>query len=205
MVEKDRPEFLNLLMGTCEMLSSKKEPPSEFFIDMYWERMKRFSLKEVEQAFNVALDTLKFFPKPVEIIELITGGKDNLEDIAQIEATKVLQAIRRIGGGESVRFTDPITTAVLQRGFNGWVQLTAQLMAENEKWFIKDFISIYTAYARQNIKCTDYLPGIVEMENIKFTNLKPEIISVDKYFKQIEELKEKNLQMIKRRQLEHGV
>jgi len=199
MVKEDRPKFLDMLMGTYETLSTKKEEPSEFLINIYWKAMEKFSFNDVEKAFNTAINTLKFFPKPVELIELITGGKDNLEDRAQIEAMKVLQAIRRIGGGDSVKFEDPVTTAVIKTGFNGWVQLTADLLVENEKWFAKDFCKIYATYARQGIKSSAHLPGIVEMDNIArgYGNHIPEAITVEKYVKELE--------MVKQRQIEHGV
>ncbi|TES88934.1 MAG: hypothetical protein E3J94_07165 [Desulfobacteraceae bacterium] len=179
---------------------------TEFITSIYWRILEKYSDEQCNKMFNDALITFKFFPKPVELIELITGGKDNLEDKAQVEALKVLQAIRRIGGGDSVIFEDPVTTAVIKMGFNGWVQLTADLLVENEKWFAKDFCKIYETYARQGIKSSGNLAGIVEMDNIVKGYRKhiPESIPVDKYLKQIEDLRLKDLETIKQRQIEHG-
>lgn len=164
---------------------------------IYWKVLEKYTDEQCKEMFN-ELITAQYFPKPYDMIECLTGGKDNLEDIAQVEAMKVLQAIRRIGGGESIQFDDPVTTAVIKMGFNGWVQLTADLLVENEKWFVKDFCKIYMAYARQGIKSSGYLPGIVEMENIAHGYRKhiPSAIRLDNYLKA--------LAVEKARQIERG-
>lgn len=167
---------------------------------IYWKVLEKYTDEECKKMFN-ELITAQYFPKPYDMIEYLTGGKDNLEDTAQIEATKVLQAIRRVGGGESVIFDDPVTTAVVRLAFNGWVQLTAELLVDNEKWFAKDFVKIYTAYARQGIKSHGHLPGIVEMNNIAKGYRKhiPSAVRLDKFLKELE------ISEQKQRQIEHGV
>ena len=101
----------------------------------------------------------------MELIELVTGVSGNLEDRACVEAGNVLQAVKRVGAYNSVKFDDPVTQAVISQGFGGWVKLCNELKSTEEKWFQKDFVRIYQAYAREGIKHNGHLAGQIETEN----------------------------------------
>jgi hypothetical protein len=87
------------------------------------------------------------------------------------EATKVLNAVKRIGGYQSIQFNDPVTAAVVQEGFGGWPALCRDLLENGakggieEQWFLKDFAKMYSAFIRQNRRLIGHLPGVHEISN----------------------------------------
>lgn len=140
-----------------------KEPNSAV-VEIYFRALERFSATEVEAGISKACSTLKFFPKPVELIECITGGDGRLEDRAMVEACRVLDTIKSVGTYASVVFDDPVTQAVIVQHFGGWARF-AELRQENEKWFLRDFASAYQAFARVGVKHFGALPGISAQQN----------------------------------------
>lgn len=101
-------------------------------------------------------------PTVAEFLEHIHGDP---ESKAIVQASQVLESIKRIGGNASVVFDDPITQAVIKIGFGGWVKLCNEMLAEKENWFIKDFCRIYQAYQKEGVKHFGHLAGRTEMEN----------------------------------------
>lgn len=162
MVGADREQFLNAFGTLC--VTFDKEP-SELLINVYFEALSYFPIEQIEKAISQAIATLKFFPKPVELIDIAAGGGGRLEDIAEVEAGRVLNAVRRHGHYASVKFEDPVTNAVILRSFGGWVTLARDMRSDQQKWFLKDFAKAYQAYARQGIKDGGHLPGQIEIEN----------------------------------------
>ena len=159
---EDYKQFANALGVLCEIHGKELSPLAT---QVYFKALEKFSIEEVEAAFSNAHVNCKWFPKPVELIELIQGGPENLSDRAEVEAGKVLQAIKSHGAYLSVQLDDPVTAAVIQQGFGGWIKLCEDLKADSEKWFRKDFVKIYQAYARQGIKYDGHLAGLIEAEN----------------------------------------
>lgn len=142
-----------------------KEDMGESIAELYYQRLKDYSIDQVEKAIGRAIYELKFMPKIVELVEFIGSGPAKLEDIATIQADLVIRAIRRIGGYRSVNFQDPVTKAVIERCFGGWIQMCEELMEVDEKWFRKDFAKYYQSYSRQNIRIKHSLPGRHEVFN----------------------------------------
>jgi len=131
-------------------------------MDIYWEALKSFDDDRGASGFHRAMTTLRFFPKPAELIELIAG---NGSDIAEVEAGKVLNAIKRVGGYNSVKFDNQTTQAVIVYGFGGWSKMCSELTSDKEGWFLKDFARIYQAYAREGMSYQGVLSGRSEIEN----------------------------------------
>lgn len=160
----DREKFVATFMG-CWMVFNTDKVPNDFMIDAYHNVLREYSEEEINIAFSMAIKTLKFFPKPVELIELISGPTEDLESRAVIQANEVLNTIKRVGGGQSVKFADPVTNAVVRQTFGGWVQLCSELLIDQEKWFLKDFAAAYRAFKKGNITDTEHLPGQIELHN----------------------------------------
>lgn len=138
---------------------------SDILKDAYWIALKQFSDDQCNKAFDRAIGSCKFFPKPAELIEFISSAFGSAEDVSVLEAAKVLETVKRIGGYTSVDFDDSVTKAVIQNCFGGWEKLCSELKADEEKWFLKDFSKYYQSYARQNIKIAGRLPGRHEIKN----------------------------------------
>ena len=163
MDEEDKSQFGKLLVTTAELFEKDLSAP---VINMYFTALKTHSIGQVQDALAKVVTSCKFFPRPVEIIEFIGGGPGKLEDIAQVQADLVINAIRKIGSYRSVGFKDPVTTAVIQQSFGGWIKICLELMETSEKWFRKDFINSYQAYFRQGIKSNGHLAGLIETDNM---------------------------------------
>jgi hypothetical protein len=130
--------------------------------DAYWIALEPFDDRACENAFKRLIATSKFFPRPADFIDLMVVKN---VDMAEVEATKVLKAIKTLGAYQSVRFDDPVTTAVIQDSFGGWIRLCGDLTEAKESWFIKDFVRAYQAFAKQGITHDGQLAGIVERDN----------------------------------------
>ena len=157
---QDKNLFNRFMAGIGETFDKEI---SEILLDIYWSVLERFSDEQCKEAFNKAIVSCKFFPKPVEIIELISDGPGKLDDRAELQASEVIWAVKHIGHYQSVRFDDPVTMAVIQQCYGGWIQLCSEL--KEEKWFRKDFVRYYRAYHNQGIAFNGYLTGFIESEN----------------------------------------
>jgi hypothetical protein len=158
---------------------------SDITKDFYWKALKPYADEQCEKAFNMAMGGLKFFPKPAELIELIQNDGGRLEDRADVEAGRVLEAVKRHGGYKSIEFDDPVTMAVIQIAFGGWVKLCSELMSDAEKWFLKDFVKYYQAYSRQNIHHSGHLPGRMEIENNDRNGDRRNVVQIGSVLKKI--------------------
>ncbi len=96
----------------------------------------------IRQAMGLALKTCKFFPKPVELIELIEGKKD---DQAALAWEALLDTAQRVGQYQSVLFEDGrIARAV--RLLGGW-QTCCQWKTDELKFLRIDFIKLFGTMA----------------------------------------------------------
>jgi len=108
---------------------------------LYWRLLADWTDDQFEAAFQAAANRLKFFPKPVELRELLGGDQETLA----LEAWETLyRTIKRVGHWQSVLFPDSrITRAVESLG--GWDAVCC--------WETKDlsynrnnFIKLYLAF-----------------------------------------------------------
>ena len=156
---QERDAFLTRFLGLCELFNVAAD---EFKTELYFRALQRFDIQDVVRGIDKAVTRCRFFPKPVELIELIEG---NADDIAEVEAVKVIEAVKRVGSWQSVAFDNPVTAAVVQQGFGGWVKLCSEMNAKEEKWFRKDFCRLYVSFTRQNIQYTGILAGQAAVSN----------------------------------------
>lgn len=162
MNDQDFDDFVNAI-GTLAELYDKKLSPS--LLKMYFQALSQFDIVQFQAAVGNAMMTMKFFPKPVELIELITGGPSSTADTAEVEFAKVVDAVRKHGAYQTVRFDDPVTTAVILRGFGGWVKICDDMTEDQTKWFRKDFVRMYTAFKNQGVVLRENLIGIHDAQN----------------------------------------
>lgn len=161
MKQEDKARFASALAGMGEVFDREIKVA---VAEIYFRALEKFTIDEVEAGISKACSSLRFFPKPVEIIEAIAGGSQGLEDRAYVEATKALEAVKRIGTYSSVVFDDPVTQAVIMQHFGGW-QMLSEMRVEDEKWFLKDFAKSYASFSRSGIKHFGSLPGLSSAQN----------------------------------------
>jgi len=157
-----RKIFAELFTALCELFDKKL---SVVLTDIYFKTLEKYTVEQIQAAFDLAFVACKFFPKPSDFIEFITGGQEKLDSEADIEAAKVLKAIKTYGAYNSVCFDNAITQAVITQHFGGWVKICQELTEETEKWFLKDFPKYYKSYSREGLKHFGKLCGIHEINN----------------------------------------
>jgi len=168
--------FLEAFMTVWEV--HKKDPPTDSLKAIYIDNMVEFSIKQIEYAFKMALDNLNWFPKPAELRKFIKVGPGDIEDIAMVEADKVIKAIRTIGHRKSIKFDNQITQAVISQAYNGWITI-CELPTEEHKWFRIEFIKIFKAYLTSGIKKDGHLVGQIEDDNQnRFPNYVPPAVII---------------------------
>jgi len=162
-------EYMSLLSETFD------KPVSGSLNDLYWKILEPFTDEQCESAFKEIIYSSKFFPKPADFMEILKGKKEHRATEAWIE---VLNAIKRIGNYESVKFSDPVIHSVLQV-MGGWDKLAATMTVDEEKWKQKELERLYSIMGGRG-NHPEYLPGTVEMENSRlgFPDKKPEIIKI---------------------------
>jgi len=128
--------FLNAFMTVWEILKGDaSRPPSDIVIEGYYKILESYDIADVEKAFGAALGTMKWFPKPVELRDLIEADQGlviSIEARAQQEWRGVMSAVRQLGAGRPPRFLDPVTAHLVRTQFT-WSYLCGML-EENENW-----------------------------------------------------------------------
>jgi hypothetical protein len=152
---QNRMKFAENMAGLGEAFGTEI---TELKGKIYWQVLDRFSDDQVERAILESISTLKFFPKPAELIELIEGKSEEKSLVAWDE---LLTAIQRHGSYASVRFEDAkITKAVELMG--GWLELCS--MTEDETKFRRaEFQKIYSSLRGEFPPKT--LAGRYELDN----------------------------------------
>ncbi|GHV53982.1 hypothetical protein FACS1894206_05800 [Deltaproteobacteria bacterium] len=163
MTKHDFDRFSGVMLGLAENYGQSLSPQG---IAIRFKALEGYEIDEVDKAAMSLILTRKYttMPTVADFLEHITGG--SAEDKAEVEAGKVLTAIQIHGGYDSVVFDDSVTQAVIVRAYGGWAQLCDDCgRDEPVKWFRKEFAKTWAAYARQGVKQTGYLPGIIEISN----------------------------------------
>ncbi|MFA5340570.1 MAG: DUF6475 domain-containing protein, partial [Clostridia bacterium] len=113
-----------------------------------------------ENAFKKIIQSCRFFPKPVDFIEILNGKKQDQATIAWIE---VLGAVKSIGNYQSVKFSNPVIHSVIN-AMGGWENLAATMTIDEEKWKQKEFEKLYQVMERRG-NHPKYLAGAHENSN----------------------------------------
>lgn len=156
---KNEVKFKEYLATLCEL---HDRTMSKLLTDLYWRVLEPFTDEECEHAFKELIYLSKFFPKPADFIEILTGKKENRATAAWLD---VLGAVKKVGNYQSVKFSDSIIHSVIQ-AMGGWPQLC--LMNNDEvKWKQREFERLYEVISARGGNHPDYLPGTIEMDNFQ--------------------------------------
>lgn len=92
---------------------------TDIAIEMAFEVLKGHELADIKRAVMTHISTSPYPPKPSDINELINGDPES----RKLKAWSMVEdAIRRVGGHESVVFDDPATMVVIEE-MGGWIGL----------------------------------------------------------------------------------
>jgi hypothetical protein len=104
----------------------------------YMRIIQRHPADSVIRALDIAFETSRFFPKPVELLDIIVG---NANDRAALAWTNFCTALRRYGAQHSVEFEDTRWSALVDY-FGGWDKVHE--WKESELPFRRaEFVKIY--------------------------------------------------------------
>lgn len=138
MINKDG--FMEMMAGLGELFDKSMSPA---LVGIYWGALQKYTDEEVRAAFTTAGLTCRWFPKPVELIELIDG---NPEDRIALAWTQLRDACESVGAYSTVSFDDPGLIAVIE-DWGGW-QEVCHLPYEDWQYRQKQFRAIYRANMR---------------------------------------------------------
>jgi hypothetical protein len=112
--------------------------------DLYWQALKPFPDEKCVEAFNQILLSVKFFPKPGEILEVLQGSQTYRATLAWLE---VIEALSSIGCYQSVEFQDRAIHSTIE-AMGGWVEL-GKITNNEIKWKQKEFENLYAVVSER--------------------------------------------------------
>lgn len=118
--------------------------------DAYFEALSDLSIEQVNSAVRLALRSCKFFPKPVELRELIGGAPDANADAAWGE---IQREIGRVGYLGVPKFSDQRTALTVREVWGSWMRLCETLPAEGPELvgWMKQFKSTWQSQDRRDV------------------------------------------------------
>lgn len=122
--------------------------------------LAHLGVEQIEIACLQAMQQCQYFPRPVELIELVAG---TLEQRAAIAWDKLYAAIYEVGAYKSVEFDDPVISRCVQN-CGGW-----QAVCEKQvTWLKKDFMQAYKTFATNGLSKPVRLTGIHDQKNNRY-------------------------------------
>lgn len=162
MTERDFNNFADSLIALGEVYDKALTPAT---IQIYFAALADLDYRIIAQAFGAAASQLRWFPKPIEIRELIMG---TAADQGQQAWESFLTAVKRFGGYTSVKFEDPAIPDAILATFGGWIEACTKLPESQDPMyanFRKNFAAAYELARKKLEHRAQYLPGIAEAQN----------------------------------------
>ena len=160
MILSEKKRFAAAFQTMCEVFDRKS---TKIMLAGYFKALERFSVEDVESAISQAIGTCRYFPKPVELIEMIPGGKPlALENKAEIEVDKILCHFRQYGATRWPDMSDPITKHLMTKRWH--YQRWGRRVLESElTWWKKEFIAAYQAYSESGVKQIEFSEPVMKL------------------------------------------
>jgi hypothetical protein len=132
-----------------------EKTPSKILIEIYWKTLQSFTDDQCQQAFNLAIAKCRFFPKPAELIEFITGSPKQIteekDDKALVIANEIIVHLRAYGSRIFPKLNDPIAKYLMTKRWP-YYEWSAAVIEDELKWWTKEFCEVYKSYlAMENI------------------------------------------------------
>ena len=136
----DKGKFTETMVAMGELYDKELSP---VLVNLYWTALKEFADDDVIRAFEVAMMNLKWFPKPSELREIITG---NSSELAHQAWADVIKAIESGAGHRTVQYkhdlAPQVDAMVIELG--GWRRLAGMTYRDLD-FLKKDFVDLYRA------------------------------------------------------------
>ena len=134
MTADDRIEFATIVAALAELHGKEL---TDAATELYFRALADVEIAEFRKAAATAARTCKFFPKPVEILDLVRGPGN---DRAALAWTELQQQVSSVGGYGKPEFADPALTETV-RLLGGWEDVCWP--REAEPWMRKRFAELY--------------------------------------------------------------
>jgi len=153
---QDKQKFIEILGTAAEVYGSQL---SEILLDVYWNVLKPFSDEDVAKAFEQAIRTLKWMPKPSEILEIMEGP---LQSRPSEALQCLISAMKHVGAYRSVVFEDKAIHGVVE-AWGGWMEV-CRLTNDELRYKGKEFKELYQSYRNKPVDIPK-LVGRIEADN----------------------------------------
>jgi hypothetical protein len=154
MRDEDRAAFARMLFAVGDTFN---EPVSELRAEAYFDALNDLPIADVLAAGRRAIAESRFFPRPVELREMIDGTMD---EAAEIAWGKVQRLVRSVGYTGTPAWPDEPTRRAALELYGGWVRLCSSLPADGPELlgYRKQFVATYKAYAARDRREMAALP-----------------------------------------------
>jgi len=167
MIDSDKKEFKQLLVGTAEIYGNVEMTTMK--LQLYFNALLDLSLQEVRHGLSEHMKDPKhgtFFPKPADIIRHTQPREVSAEDRASIAWMDICRQIQLKGAYGNLKLEDKQALAAV-KNIGGWVSL-CHSTEDQFTWKEKEFRRAYETFERTPIDMLPAaLPGITEMHNQK--------------------------------------
>ena len=163
----DRDAFFDALTTVAEAFDKKLSPQ---LMALYFEVLTDYSLEVLQVAMAQAMTSCRFFPKPVELIELMDGRP---EEHAEQAWTQVYAALNSAGTYRSLSCADAVTAETIRVIWRSWPEAATLPRPESDDGPMyqvthKEFLAAYQRLARRQHdgeRFEPYLQGRLEADN----------------------------------------
>jgi len=135
-IDRKKAEFSKMMVALGEVFDKKI---THELLEIYWRILEHLSMEKLQEVFDRALRTCRFFPKPAELLELANG---NIDAQAELAWNMLLKAIKA-GAHVSVIFEDGHIADVVQ-SMGGWENVCSWTIGEL-KYRHREFCDAYKA------------------------------------------------------------
>lgn len=159
MTDADRPQFARVLAVLSQAFN---ESVSEQRAEAYWIALRDLDLDLFEAAAFEAMKTLEWFPKPVQLRELLDGAREDDIEHAWLEYKTLA---RRFGGYASPEM-DAALLEALTLVFGSW-QAACWSDFSDEMWASKrkEFGRTYRVLRNRGLRGTVRAVGFIEQDH----------------------------------------
>lgn len=139
---KNTVKFKEFMAMLGEMFDKKI---SKTLSDAYWISLSKFSDDQCIEAFNKAIVSCRFFPKPADIIGLMGIQETTIEDRAQVVASEIISHLKVWGSTRYPKIEDPIAKYLMESRwpYKSWA---SQVLESELHWWVKEFCEAYRSY-----------------------------------------------------------
>lgn len=151
MTAGDRAAFAELIFAVGEIYG---EVLSEMRVELYLSALRDLALPDVRAALDAHVRTQKFFPRPAEIREAVTGSSEDRAELAWVGLVKM---VRHRGWTNPPKFDeweDQAMRRAAMEMYGSWQALCENLPASGPEFLgmAKQFKAAFCAYDRREVR-----------------------------------------------------